>query len=138
MSYIYIICPVRRVTPESKKFMDAYVARLERNSQNRVHYPPRDVDQTQSGMEICVEHSEFMSIADEVHIYWDPESRGSIFDLGMAFARFINNPGFEVVSINEVKKTEEKSFTNVLLAFAEAEHRYNGGFDHYDPMEIEE
>ena len=120
MKYIYIICPVRKVTPESRKTVDEYVAELEKDPNNRVHYPPRDVDQSQSGMDICIEHSEFMNIADEVHIYWDPDSCGSIFDLGMAFIRFINKPGFKVVVINEVKETLNKSFTNVLLAFSEA------------------
>ena len=138
MKYIYIICPVRRVTPESEKVMDEYVAKLEEDPNNHVHYPPRDVDQSQSGMDICIEHSEFMNIADEVHIYWDPESRGSLFDLGMAFVRFINKPGFKVVIINEVRETLDKSFTNVLLAFSEAERGYNGGFERCVPMAIEE
>jgi len=127
--YIYIICPVRKLPPEVKKLLDAYVTKLEEDKDNHVHYPPRDVDQTRSGMDICIEHSEFMNIADEVHVYWDPESSGSKFDLGMAFVRFLNKPGFKVVIINKVEPTEEKSFTNVLLAFSTAERGYNGGFE---------
>ena len=84
--HIYIICPVRKVTPEQKKSMDSYVDNLEAIGFT-VHYPPRDADQSDpSGMNICLTHAEAMKKCSCVHIFWDKSSTGSHFDLGMAFA----------------------------------------------------
>jgi len=120
MNKIYLICPVRNCPEEIKKFLDEYVEKLESKG-NIVHYPPRDVVQTQSGLNICSEHSQFMATANEVHIYWDSESGGSVFDLGMAFLKLYNNVNFKLVIINknEIKRTQNKSFTNMLLDLAE-------------------
>ncbi|MHB9019383.1 MAG: hypothetical protein ACYC3G_00695 [Minisyncoccota bacterium] len=83
--FIYLICPVRHVTPQWHKYLDEYVAALESQG-NRVHYPPRDVDQDDpTGYRICSEHREAMWRADEVHVAWDGKSEGCLFDLGMAF-----------------------------------------------------
>ena len=120
MSKIYIICPVRNCPEETKKFLDEYVDQLESKG-NIVHYPLRDVVQTQSGLNICSEHAQFMSVANEVHIHWDPESGGSVFDLGMAFLKSHNSVDFKFVIINkdDVKRTPNKSFTNMLLDLVE-------------------
>ena len=83
---IYLICPVRHVSSEQSEKIQAYVAGLEREGHS-VHYPPRDVDQDDpTGLEICTNHRSAMVAADRVDIWWDPNSTGSHFDLGMAFA----------------------------------------------------
>jgi hypothetical protein len=83
---IYLICPVRNAAPEVTKQMEAYVAGLEGQG-HQVHFPPRDVNQGDpDGFEICRSHLAAMKECDEVHVYWDPNSKGSHFDLGMAFA----------------------------------------------------
>jgi hypothetical protein len=66
--------------------IDLYVASLEAEGHS-VHNPVRDVYQGDpTGYNICVEHLDSMRAADEVHVIWDVESKGSHFDLGMAFA----------------------------------------------------
>ena len=83
---IYLICPVRNITPEQQQEIFNYVVLLESKGQ-KVHYPPRDVDQEDpTGWTICKKHCEALIKSDEVHIFWDVSSKGSHFDLGMAFA----------------------------------------------------
>ena len=83
---VYLICPVRCADPAVLERCAAYVESLERDG-HTVHYPPRDVDQGDTtGLGICDAHLRAMEAADEVHVAWDVESKGSHFDLGMAFA----------------------------------------------------
>lgn len=80
---VYIIVPVRDADPA---LAEDYVSRLESKG-HKVHYPPRDVWQgCPTGKSICQKHREAMTISDEVHVIWDVESKGSHFDLGMAYA----------------------------------------------------
>lgn len=80
--YIYLICPVRNSTFDAAPI----VAALEADG-HKVHWPPRDVDQDDpTGLRICTAHLKAMYEADEVHVVWDVNSKGSHFDLGMAFA----------------------------------------------------
>ncbi len=84
--FIYLICPVRNISPSQQTEIADYVRNNEIDGV-KFHYPPRDVDQSDStGYNICVSHREAMEMCDEVHIFWDSNSKGSHFDLGMAFA----------------------------------------------------
>ena len=86
MKRVYLICPVRSCSEADWLFADAYVAWLERDGAS-VHYPPRDVDQTDDGVGLAISeaHREAMLGCDEVHVIWDGGSVGSHFDFGMAF-----------------------------------------------------
>ena len=111
---IFLICPVR--TPDDKDFADWVVDRLERRG-HTVHYPPRDVDQTDDGvgLEICRAHRKAMLAADEILVIWNPESTGSHFDLGSAFML----QAFKEVPIRIARvfdSTPHKSYGNVLKA----------------------
>lgn len=116
---IYIICPVRNSTPEVKKLLDDYVSMLEKDG-HTVHYPPRDVDQTDDGvgLEICKKHRVAMWKADEIHVLWDENSGGSKFDLGMAFALIpMHKVKFKLIKLHE--RTPHKSYSNVLYSLVE-------------------
>lgn len=79
---IYLICPVRNAT-----FDASAIVNLWESEGHTVHFPPRDVNQNDpSGVAICNAHFLAMKDADEVRIIWDVNSKGSHFDLGMAFA----------------------------------------------------
>jgi nucleoside 2-deoxyribosyltransferase len=67
------------------------------------------------GLRICQDNRAAIEAADEIHIYWNPDSKGSLFDLGIAFAL-----RKQIVLINTVKPTATKSFENVLLAWKTA------------------
>jgi len=89
---VYFICPVANCSDETRAEMDAYVKGLE-TCGRVVHYPPRDVElnagNSNRGMDemtaICRQHLYAMRDADEVHTWWDSNSKGSHFDFGMAY-----------------------------------------------------
>ena len=91
---IAIICPVRNGVPEE---VADYVIKLEAKG-NLVHFPPRDNPQEDDiGYYICFTMLEAIRKANEVHIWYSPDSQGVHFDLGIAFAlhkklKLINNP----------------------------------------------
>ena len=85
---VYILCVVRKATDEDKKMLERHVAILE-EAGNEVFYPARDnphegVDET--GSSISLTNLAALEAADEVHIFWDSESRDSVLELGMCFA----------------------------------------------------
>jgi nucleoside 2-deoxyribosyltransferase len=80
---ITIICPVRNGTPQ--EVID-YVAKLE-NEGHQVHFPPRDNPQSDPiGYDICNTMRNAIDWCDEVRVIYNPNSQGTHFDLGMAFA----------------------------------------------------
>ena len=119
---IYLICSVRHATEEQKEFADNYVAYLEKIG-CKVHYPPRDVDQTDdgTGTSICEAHRKAMIECDEVHTIWDSSSTGSHFDLGMAYV-LQELHGIKIRCVNNPEKTDHKSYTNFLLELERREH----------------
>jgi hypothetical protein len=121
MKRIFVICPVRNVSEQIKKTIGDYVLELERSGA-KVHWPSRDTNQDDSvGLNICLENREAIYMADEVHIWFDSNSQGSLFDIGMTFA-FIRERNKKIVLINEkeILPTPHKSFQNLLLELAKA------------------
>ena len=115
---IYLICPVRNCNAEARRCADEYVERLE-GAGHDVHYPPRDVDQSEDGIGLAISeaHREAMLGCDEVHVLWDPESMGSHFDLGMAFMlRAVR--ACPLVLAAPVEATTSRSYGNLLDAIA--------------------
>ena len=102
--------------------MDIYVGKLESQGYE-VHFPPRDVDQSNDdgGIRICREHLLALRKADEVHVWWEPKSMGSHYDLGMAamLQSFKPNLKFYIANAHEVHAVTEKSFQNILVDLAE-------------------
>jgi hypothetical protein len=107
---IYIICAVRGASNQRIVEIRRYVDQL-RNLGHNVHFPPDDAPQDDRiGIDICDVHLDAMKKADEVHVFWDVESRGSHFDLGMAFAL-----GGKLKSIScERPDGNEKSYWKVI------------------------
>jgi len=108
---IHLICPVRKISEEVDKMLDDYVVELESKG-HTVHYPKRDVCQDDDGigLSICQHHLTNMKSADEVHILWDADSKGSHFDFGMAFAM-----DKTIRLIQQHDRVDHKSYGNVLL-----------------------
>ncbi len=90
---IFIICSVRDADEYYKSNINEYVIQLE-NAGHTVHCPHRDTDQKQSGIDICKQNSRAITDADEIHVFYNPESQGTHFDLG---AVFIINKRIKVV-----------------------------------------
>lgn len=82
---IFMICPVRIATPEIDKYLTGYRDGL-KDKGYKVHYPPEDTNQDDPiGLNICNENKNAIINADEVWMYYSPDSKGSVFDLGMTF-----------------------------------------------------
>lgn len=109
MKRIYLIMAVRGGVKDSDR---QYMERLEVEG-NLVHYPPRDAPQDDpTGAEICRVHRQAMIEADEVHVIWDVESKGSHFDLGMAYAL-----GKKIVPAGYAQPiTDGKSYWKAVIA----------------------
>lgn len=117
---VFLICPVRNSTEEQKQRMQNYVADLE-NSGEKVYYPNRDTDQVDAvGYRICTDNKIAIQQAKEIHIFWDNDSKGSLFDLGIAFA--LDKP-LVIVNKNEVIKTNCKSFANMIMTWAKEKNK---------------
>lgn len=113
---IFIITPVRRISSDLRQSVDNYVHFLQLQG-HQVYYPPEDTEQDDLiGLMICSSNREAMRKSDEVHIAWDGESTGCLFDLGMAFAL---GKSVKLISDCFPPATEGKSFANMVRAWAD-------------------
>lgn len=139
---IFVVCPVRppktgflkrvfqkvlsllfgTVDPWTKNqnAIETYVAKLEADSYD-VYWPQRDnryQNTDTTGLLICEYNRERMFEADEIHIWYDKNSTGSVFDIGMFFM-FVRTHSFKrfvIINREDIPPTPHKSFENVILA----------------------
>jgi nucleoside 2-deoxyribosyltransferase len=108
---VFLICPVRNATEAQIDKIKSYIYGLEAHGTD-VHYPARDTDQNDPvGYRICCDNRQAIEKCDEVHIFWDAQSKGSLFDLGMAFAL---KKKIVIANMDEIEPTPNKSFTNMI------------------------
>lgn len=112
----YIVCPVRRLTDTERTEVLSYVAALEAKGY-QVRCPFRDTDQNGDGLSIVEAHEADIMWADEIHIWWNPASEGSLWDVAQArMARhFQLEKRIVLINAKDVRPTAEKSYTNVVL-----------------------
>ncbi len=83
---IYLIHPVRKASSRQLLLVESYVKQQEEEG-HKVFFPLEDTPQgDETGYQILQTEYRAIKDADEVHVFWDKESKGSHFDLGMAFA----------------------------------------------------
>ena len=116
---IFLICPVRNIDPKTREKIESYVKKLEKDGLS-VYYPARDTKQDDPiGFQICESNREAMWNSTEVHIFWDKRSKGSLFDLGMAFmAEHIIGVPLTIANPEDVETTPEKSFENIIQVWS--------------------
>jgi hypothetical protein len=107
----FLIGPVRNVPADMWDFV---VSKLEKEGWD-VYQPAKHTVQTgdPTGLRICKDNRAAIASRDAVHVIWDGESKGSLFDLGIAFA--LNK---KVFPIQLPSLTEGKSFQNMVTAWA--------------------
>lgn len=108
MKRMFIICTVRGASEEYKKKLEDYVA-LKEYEGWEVHLPHRDTNQNATGYEICTQNAKAIAASHEVHIFYNPDSQGTHFDMGVAFAF-----GRKVVVVENPPYGEGKSFGRML------------------------
>lgn len=82
---VFLICSVRGVGEEQRLAQEEYVRMLESRGYE-VHYPPRDTRQDALSIEVNTQNVNAIKCADEVHVWYNPNSVGTHFDLGATFA----------------------------------------------------
>lgn len=108
---IFLICPVRYATEEQKNKLLSYIDKLRKDGHN-VYYPAIETNQNDPiGFRICLDNRKAIYDADEVHVFWDKNSKGSLFDLGMAFA--YDMPIY-IINKEDIEPNEGKSFENMI------------------------
>ncbi len=113
MKRVFIICTVRGASDEYKQKLEDYVAKLESEG-CEVHLPHRDTDQNARGYDICTQNAKAIANAHEVHIFYNPDSQGTHFDMGVAFAY-----GRKLVLVENVDyDPTKKSFARMLNEWA--------------------
>lgn len=118
---IFFICPVRNITKEQQIKINNITKNLEASG-CIVHVPYRDTNQNDEsgGIKICMDNLRALKDADEVYVFYDKDSQGVHFDLGMAFALnktivYVNRPKSDMpLHAREISK---KSFENVLTCW---------------------
>lgn len=141
---IFIICPVRPpqikllkkiyqktlnlafgiidTRTKNQNTIKEYVTKLEAEDWE-VYWPFRDNPHQKTdriGFTICKYNCQKLLYADEVHIWYDKNSTGSVFDIGMFFI-FVKALGFKkfvIINRGDILPTADKSFENVILALA--------------------
>lgn len=82
---IFLICPVRNITAEQKNLINNYVSDIEEKGYS-IHNPNRDTNQIDSiGFRICKDNGTAVAESQSIHIFYDSNSRGTLFDLGMSY-----------------------------------------------------
>ena len=109
MNKIFIICTIRSATQEYINKLESYVSELE-DKGYKVYAPHRDTDQLALGYDICKQNMQGIIDADEVHIFYNSQSQGTHFDMGMAFA--LNK---KIVIVENEELTDGKSFQRMLV-----------------------
>jgi nucleoside 2-deoxyribosyltransferase len=113
MKRVFIICTVRGATPEYQKELENYVELLE--SQGiKVHLPHRDTNQNDTGFNICNQNANAIRESDEVHIFYNPDSQGTHFDMGVAFSL-----KKKIVVVKNVEFGPGKSYPRMLHEWQE-------------------
>ena len=126
---VFFISPVRQTPPPYVQLrIGTYVWGLEAQGY-AVHWPVRDTKQDAPALDICLQNAQALREADEVHIWYDAASQGSIFDLGAAvMSLLVVGPPKQFIIANPdgVKPTSGKSIPNLVLALvAESKARCN-------------
>ncbi len=105
---------------KTQNAIKAYVEKLEAEGYE-VYWPPRDnpyqrIDE--NGIFICEHNRDKMFWANEIHIWYDKNSTGSVFDIGMffTFVRIYSFKKFVIINRENISPTPHKSFENVILS----------------------
>ena len=105
---VFVICSVRGMDDMYREKLEDYVDALE-NKGIRVHLPHRDTKQDAKGIDICKQNCKAIKQSDEVHIFYSPDSQGTHFDMGSAFAF-----GKKIVVVENIKYGKGKSYARMI------------------------
>ena len=114
---VFVICPVRIADKATRKKLEQYKQYLESQGYI-VHLPHLDTDQKAGIYAICMQNMQAILAADEIHIFFVPQSYGSHFDLGMTFLACHLDPK-KIIKVVENGQVIDKN-GQLKLAFEES------------------
>ena len=112
---IFLICPVRNATEEQRKWIENFTK--ERiNEGYRIHAPHLHTRQTDlfGGYAICMQNAEAVATSEEIDIYYDQTSTGSVFDLGVAYA--LHKP-LKLLNSEDIKFNNEDAIDKIIKSW---------------------
>ena len=110
-----VIGPVRNSNPTQIKKIQEWVDMME-CLEYSCYWSYRDTDQSMDGLSICKANRAAMLESENVAIYYDTNSVGSHFDMGMLLMMTEIRPvGLVIINEYELVRTPYKSFINTLL-----------------------
>lgn len=88
---MFLICPVRNASDNEKTILNNIINKYESIGFD-IHYPQRDTNQNPivnnintGGYNICLQNAQAIKRSNVVTMYYNRESTGSMFDLGVTF-----------------------------------------------------
>jgi len=115
------------MTDEQKEELDEYISNLESQGHD-VHSYKKVNQNDDTGYSIVMGHYIGMKDADEIHVFWDVDSKGSHFDLGMAlvFSELLDK---KIQLIKCYKDDEGKSYWKAMSIYTQIKNlpRVYGG-----------
>ena len=116
----FVICTVRGASEEYKKKLEDFVSEKEGEGWE-MHLPHRDTKQDAKGFDICFQNYSAISNADKVFIFYNPDSQGTHFDMGVTFAIAqmvktgeIHGAPLPIEIVKNIKFGEGKSYARML------------------------
>lgn len=109
---IFLICPVRNATNEQREWIENYVK--EKNECGYIiHAPHLHTRQNDlfGGYAICKQNALAVASSNEIDIYYDQKSTGSVFDLGVSYA--LRKP-LVLLNENELVFNNENEIDNII------------------------
>ncbi len=110
---IFLICPVRNATPEQRKWIEDFT-KEKQESGYRIHAPHLHTNQNDpygGGYFICKQNAEAIASSEEIDIYYDQSSTGSVFDLGVAYA--LHKP-LKLLNKEEIEFKDEDKIDKII------------------------
>lgn len=120
---IFLICPVRNAAEEEKKILNDILNKYESKG-FKVHFPPRNTNQdphdkitgeNTGGYNICLENAKAIASAKTIVIYYNKESTGSMFDLGVTYQSILNNPKKNFILENKFEYDKNNPIDNLII-----------------------
>lgn len=112
---IFLICPVRNASNDQRKWIENFV-KEKHNEGYIIHAPHLHTVQNDlfGGYAICKQNALAVATSDEIDIYYDQTSTGSVFDLGVAYA--LNKP-LVLLNREEIKFDDNDLIDTVIKSW---------------------
>jgi len=109
---IFLICPVRNATEKEKADLHKLINLYEQSGYH-VHYPERNTNQNPvvngintGGFNICAENAKAIAEAQTVVVFYNKQSTGSMFDLGVTYQLMQQDPKRKLILANNFEYDE--------------------------------